>query len=109
MLGHAGEPVGSVDVRGLDTAIERSELARRGELATIPELTIVAIEGAKSECGRWLAAWPIGGDRRDLVVRDSKQGRWWAIREAWVKSHSMDGRSATVVIEFVEPADGPSL
>jgi len=51
----------------------------------------------------------MGGARRDLVVHDSKNDRWWALRNAWVSSHSMDGMSATIVVEAAEPADDPWL
>lgn len=109
LLGEGALPVciGPVLVHGVEAAVSATQDVKRGELTPIPDLRLVSTEGQRSECGRWLAAWTPGGERRDLLLRDNRQKRWLALREAWVNSQAPDG-GVVICLECVEPVDGPS-
>jgi hypothetical protein len=109
VLGHDGECIGPVQIQGLDSALDASASMRRGNLTSIPDVTMRAAEGDSSECGRWLAAWPLAGERRDLLIRDNRKKRWLQIGNAYIAGRSGMSGEVRIVTESVEPTDGPDL
>lgn len=102
MVGHEGKPIGPAQVLGLEAALEETSRFHRGELGNVPDIEIVADDSAVEH---WCQNWPLGGERRDIVVRDNRRKRWLMIENCWIRKAT--GSQFTLVTERVAEVDRP--
>ena len=104
-----GEPAGTIELIGIDEAIEQALAVGRGEhIGSFVSLDVYPEQGSNGE--RWLSKWqntPKGDRHRHLRVRDNRGDRWLEIVRCFFTRHSMDG-SGTLAINGVRFVDGPS-